>query len=241
MRLLIIRHGDPDYSIDSLTEKGWREANLLSDRLVKENITKVYCSPLGRAQDTARPTLERLGMDFEVLDWLHEFTSGVKTDYAPDGAVAWNMPPAYWSHREGIYDRDGWREVPLFKESNVPHHYDQVGRELQAFLEQNGYRRVGDGADYEILPGFEDDDRTIAFFCHLGLGNVLLSHLTGVSLPVWWHNVFLPPSSVTTVYTEKHDPASGKTIMRLVGIGDTSHLFAGGEPISWSGLHSPIR
>ena len=88
---------------------------------------------------------------------------------------------------------------------------------------------------------FEDDDRTIAFFCHLGLGNVLLSHLTGVSLPVWWHNVFLPPSSVTTVYTEKHDPAGGKTIMRLVGIGDTSHLFAGGEPISWSGLHSPIR
>ena len=23
MRLLIVRHGDPDYSIDSLTEKGW--------------------------------------------------------------------------------------------------------------------------------------------------------------------------------------------------------------------------
>ena len=26
MRLLIVRHGDPDYSIDSLTEKGWKEA-----------------------------------------------------------------------------------------------------------------------------------------------------------------------------------------------------------------------
>ena len=23
MKILIIRHGDPDYSIDSLTEKGW--------------------------------------------------------------------------------------------------------------------------------------------------------------------------------------------------------------------------
>ena len=29
MKILIIRHGDPDYSIDSLTEKGWREAELL--------------------------------------------------------------------------------------------------------------------------------------------------------------------------------------------------------------------
>ena len=38
MRLLIIRHGDPDYSIDSLTEKGWREAELLKDRLLKLDI-----------------------------------------------------------------------------------------------------------------------------------------------------------------------------------------------------------
>ena len=33
MRILIIRHGDPDYSIDSLTERGWIEAELLSKRL----------------------------------------------------------------------------------------------------------------------------------------------------------------------------------------------------------------
>ena len=26
MKLLIVRHGDPDYSIDSLTPKGWRGA-----------------------------------------------------------------------------------------------------------------------------------------------------------------------------------------------------------------------
>ncbi|MCI5729625.1 MAG: histidine phosphatase family protein, partial [Clostridia bacterium] len=25
MKLIIIRHGDPDYEKDSLTEKGWRE------------------------------------------------------------------------------------------------------------------------------------------------------------------------------------------------------------------------
>ena len=26
MKIIIVRHGDPDYSIDSLTEKGWKEA-----------------------------------------------------------------------------------------------------------------------------------------------------------------------------------------------------------------------
>ena len=31
MKLLIVRHAEPDYSIDSLTEKGWREAEYLSE------------------------------------------------------------------------------------------------------------------------------------------------------------------------------------------------------------------
>lgn len=35
MNIYIIRHGDPDYEKDSLTEKGWREAELLSRRLCK--------------------------------------------------------------------------------------------------------------------------------------------------------------------------------------------------------------
>ena len=33
MKLIIIRHGDPDYEHDSLTQKGVREAQLLSDRI----------------------------------------------------------------------------------------------------------------------------------------------------------------------------------------------------------------
>lgn len=49
MKILIIRHGEPDYSIDSLTEKGWREAELLSRRLAPLGIRDFYVSPLGRA------------------------------------------------------------------------------------------------------------------------------------------------------------------------------------------------
>ena len=57
MKLLIIRHGDPDYSIDSLTEKGWKEAEYLSEKLVKLDIKDIYVSPKGRAKDTASCTL----------------------------------------------------------------------------------------------------------------------------------------------------------------------------------------
>ena len=35
MKIIFIRHGEPNYEIDSLTEKGWREAELLSKRTAK--------------------------------------------------------------------------------------------------------------------------------------------------------------------------------------------------------------
>ena len=59
MKLLIVRHGDPDYSIDSLTERGWVEAEYLSERLSKLNVAAFYVSPLGRAKDTASLTLKK--------------------------------------------------------------------------------------------------------------------------------------------------------------------------------------
>ena len=55
MRILLIRHGDPDYVNDTLTEKGRREAALLAKRAVSMNMGECYKSPLGRAKDTATP------------------------------------------------------------------------------------------------------------------------------------------------------------------------------------------
>lgn len=61
MRILLIRHGDPDYVNDTLTEKGRREAALLAKRAVSMNMGECYKSPLGRAKDTAAPCLEVTG------------------------------------------------------------------------------------------------------------------------------------------------------------------------------------
>ena len=53
MKLLIIRHGDPNYSIDSLTEKGWWEAEYLSERLSVMDIKKFYVSSMVSEKETA--------------------------------------------------------------------------------------------------------------------------------------------------------------------------------------------
>ena len=73
MRILFVRHGEPDYEHDSLTPKGFREAELLADRLEKLKIKDFYCSPQGRARATAEPTLKRFHKEAVVYDWLREF------------------------------------------------------------------------------------------------------------------------------------------------------------------------
>ena len=83
MRLLIVRHGDPDYEHDTLTEKGWREAELLAERLSKLNVKEFYVSPLGRAKDTASLTLQKMNREANECLWLREFDTkmpGSKVD-----------------------------------------------------------------------------------------------------------------------------------------------------------------
>ena len=91
MRFIIVRHGDADYSIDSLTSKGWKEAELLSDRLTKLDVKTFYCSPLGRAKDTAKATLKKLNRKAKTLDWAREFEGKVKINGETKGA--WDRLP----------------------------------------------------------------------------------------------------------------------------------------------------
>ena len=61
MRLLLIRHGDPDYEKDGLTAVGRREAELLAERIAPMDVAAYYVSTMGRASETARYTLEKAG------------------------------------------------------------------------------------------------------------------------------------------------------------------------------------
>lgn len=59
MRIIFVRHAEPDYANDTLTEKGWREAALLAERVSGWDVMDFYVSPLGRARDTASLSLKR--------------------------------------------------------------------------------------------------------------------------------------------------------------------------------------
>lgn len=228
MRIIIIRHGDPDYSIDSLTETGWKEAKLLAERLAKTEMTEIYVSPLGRAQDTLKPTLEKTGRTAVTLDWLQEFRPMIHRPDKPEvKKVSWDWLPQDWMKDEAFFNRDTWFTNPVFMEADVKKEYDWITAEFDSFLAKHGY--VRNGKYYQVEKANRD---TIVFVCHFALECVLLSHLMNVSPMVFWHGMCAAPSSVTSIYTEER--REGIASFRMNCFGDISHLYVAGEEPSFA-------
>ena len=224
MKLIIVRHGEPNYAIDGLTERGAVEAELVSERLCQEDIAKIYCSPLGRAKLTAKPTLEKLGMDAEICDWLEEFSAPVKLPYMEKEDCAWDILPEFIEECEGIYSPSEWQNVPHIKNSRVPERYQEVCKAFDGLLEKHGYIR--DGFSYKVTRSNHD---TLVLFCHYGLTCVLLSHLMNCSPYSLWQHICTAPTGVTVINTEER--REGRAHFRASVIGDVSHLYAKGvEP-----------
>lgn len=229
MKILIVRHGEPNYEIDGLTEKGKIEAKLVSKRLIKENVKNIYCSPLGRARLTAAPTVEKTGIPAQILPWLQEFSvAKIKLPYLEDEKICWDVLPEFINKCENIYHPTKWLEEDFIKNSDVPAYYKEVCDGLDELLLNHGYKR--NGYIYEAINPNHD---TIILFCHFGLTAVLLSHLLNCSPYSLWQHSFTAPTSITTLYTEER--VRGIAHFRASSIGDVSHLYAAEEEPSFSG------
>lgn len=244
MRILFVRHGDPDYANDTLTEKGHREAALLARCIPDYNVGECYVSPLGRAQHTAAYSLEALGCKAETLDWLEEFTARIdlnkveslrcafpNTRRAADGTYllrnVWDVAPAYWTEHAEYFDREGWRNSEIAKNSDLVEKYDEVIEAFDAFLAKKGY--VRERLHYRVE---KESEETVTFFCHFAITAVILSHLWNVSPYVMWHSLVLAPTSVSEIVTEERE--QGTAYFRALRLGDISHLYAGKEPAAFA-------
>ena len=230
MRILLIRHGDPDYENDSLTEKGRREAHMLASRLINERIDYIYTSTMGRAMETAKPTLEAKGMKAEPLDWLREFSAKRirRPDYNGELApVCWDWLPEDWTVRPVLYDKDNWFKDDIMAEPDMESYEKMVHEGLDELLAKHGYER--EGLYYRAVKANDD---TIALFCHFGLGCVILSHLLGIAPLPLMQGFAAAPTSVTTIYTEER--REGIASFRVACYGDTTHLYVNNEKPSFS-------
>ena len=220
MRLIFVRHGEPNYEKDCLTERGRIEAALAAQRLLGENADTIFSSPQGRALETARALSERMGdKPIEVLDFMHEISWG-----STDGeALFENGHP--WSIADELVrqgcelTRTDWREHSLFRRNKATACADRIAEEVDKWLKGLGYERVG--AYYRQSLDVENR-RTYILFSHGGSSTAALAHILNLPFPYLLSLLHMPFTALNIL---RFDAEPGSVCQPHLELGcDASHI-----------------
>ena len=166
MRLIFVRHGNPDYSRDCLTEVGHEQAKAVGERLKNEGISRICSSTMGRAVETAEHIADAIGHPRENITRL-EFMREIEWDFAGP----WEVSSAYVKEGESIMIRDWEIEGPYARDKIVGFLKNRADG-FDNLLASLGYKR--EGLYYRVL---EERDETIVVVSHAGTSTGVLSRL----------------------------------------------------------------
>ena len=227
MLLYIVRHGDPIYETDSLTERGRMQAEAVGRRIADSKIDRIFTSPMGRARMTAEPACRLLGLEATVEEWAHEIEDERLTPY-PDGVLKSisHLPNTVFRENGNIdlpYDRA--LECTAVNQTRM----EEVARISEGgrdFLERLGYRE--ENGVYRIL---NPNEEKVALFCHSAFSRAWLSVLLHVPLHIMWSSFNFTHTGVTVLSFKNYK--SGFTAPRCLCLSDMSHLYAHGPDLKY--------
>ena len=223
MRIILVRHGDPNYEKDCLTELGHKQAAVAAQRLLKEGIDEVYSSPLGRARQTAGYFSKASGIkDIKILDFMQEIRFGTEEDLYNN---KWNP----WLGVQALV-RDGqdlqspaWREYPVFKDNLATVDADKIGVETDKWLAGLGYVREGQYYRNTNSSSSASSSRTLAVFCHGGASAAFLARVLNQTFPYMCGTLLHFPHTTITVL-ELDDTPGVLTLPIVDLLNDARHL-----------------
>lgn len=218
MEILLVRHGQPAWSVDGLsrddpdlTEVGREQAARLANRLRGLDADRLLVSPLRRAQQTCEPLADALDLEPVTHDWLAEIA-----------APAWEGTPV-----EAV--------EKVFRESRgrpVDEHWDGLpgGESFRDF-----HQRVTTGVDGLMISAGAHRERDepslwalqrpemrVVVVAHAGTNSVLLGHMLGIPPVPWeWERFVALHASLSTLRPVEVSGHHGFSLWRLA---DTSHL-----------------
>ena len=213
-----IRHGQPNYEINCLTETGKKQALLLSRRPDLRDVDAVFSSPSRRAVQTAMPTANMLGKEIKILDKCDEECAWQRFSQATPEGNRW-----FYQNDEGIRalaiaqdEGKEWWNAPLFGEKvgeNVRWYCDiadEFMRSLGLSLDRvtNSYKCTG--AKY----------KKVALFAHEGAGYAVLSAITDIPYPSLTR-IYNYHTGVTTI---EFDEEKEIIVPEILSFSDVRHL-----------------
>ena len=212
MRIVFVRHGEPDYANDCLTETGKIQAWQAAVRLREEGIEQIFSSPLGRARETADAASQELGLPVQTLDFMRElhwgsidgeplFAGGHPWDIADELArQGWNL------------NRPDWAEHPYFSNNVVTENVRLVEEGIDQWLAPLGYIR--EGFYYRCaLP--DSSQRTVALFSHGGSSAAAMGHILNLPFPYACALFHLEFTGITTLRLDRNPGAMSLPCLEL--------------------------
>lgn len=232
MRIIFIRHGEPDYEHDCLTSLGKKQAEAVAERLKNEQIRSIYASPMGRAKETASYTSGLLGIPVQTLDFMHEISWG--GEGIPEKGHPWTLSDWMIAQENFDFLSQDWREHRFFKHNQATSCYDYVATNFDSFLMELGYQHEG----RRFLCTKSNHD-TIAIFSHGGSGACALSHLLGLPFP---YMATVMPYDYTSIITLSFPARADEYVYpRLSLFNDIAHTQGMSSPIFQKYLDKPTN
>ena len=225
MLLFFVRHGDPIYDPDGLTERGKWQAEALAERMKRCRPDRIFSSSSRRAIQTATPTAEALGREIEILDWCNEgYAYHDFTLMDENGHRSW----PFWDSgtREVFCSEDirrygkEWYTHPYFADTRLPKGWERMSKGTDELMLSLGYRHEGNG----YMAERPNDDR-IAWFAHQATGGAVMSHLLDIPYPELGLRFDMGHSGMTVI----EFAGDGFVVPRVLQWSNDSHLFHAGE------------
>ena len=221
MLLYIVRHGDPIYETDSLTERGKLQAEAVGKRMYDAKIDRIFSSPMGRAIQTADPACRLLGLEKVIEPWTHEIEDERLTPF-PDGKLKSIslIQNTYYRENGNInlpYERA--YECTGINQSRIKEAVERIEKCGNEFLERLGYKE--ENGVYKIL---RKNEEKVALFCHAAFGRAWISTLLHIPFHIMWSSFSYTHTGVTVIEFANNE--NGYTAPRCLCFSDVSHLYA---------------
>lgn len=218
MEIVLIRHGQPEWTRDGLnvenpplTDLGHRQAELTARVLAGESFDEVLVSPLQRARQTAAPLYAALDRDESIEDWLREI-----------GDPSWHGTPssvAEEAYKELLARPSQERWSGLEGGEAVRDFADRISVGVDQFMAARGAVRVEGELPVWRL---ERPEQRIALVAHAGTNSMTVGHLLGIDPVPWqWERFQLNHTSITRLQT--FELADGHAF-GLTSLGGSEHL-----------------
>lgn len=227
MILYYVRHGEPNYEHDCLTEKGKKQAKAVAGLLKELHVDKVYASTMGRATETAMPTAEAFNLPIIPCPWAREDLAWKNYTVKVRDGTTWIFWADKWLDEFGSKETQekGYEfyKLPVYKETNLPIGIPLTDKNVDEFMLSLGYRH--DRVNKCYVEERKNDEH-VALFAHHGFGLAFMSSLMDIPYSFSALRMDMCHTGLTTIIFE---PATnGKIYPKILHLSDDAHLYKEG-------------